>query len=577
MQGTKNGGVMSSYTQADQVPQKSADDNAPAAVVGTVGMSLNESPRVQLLLQMRQELDRSRGVQLQRVLQRVLNPGRQDADLPREARHVVQHRDSRAPPTLEKNDGIAVEADRGQAALQTKSVDRNAYALSSVAHGLGTIQLMDPNDIKVGQWYEIDDVVGPRYLKTRRFPLGGDPTWEFYAQPLGLARGETPLVIRDADNILRRVEEPPAVRAQEWGRGVSDRKIFGLDGKNKDAVMAAIKVGYRCFDAAKTYGFSVGDLAAACEEAGLARGDFKVVYKVGHAATKTFIEDVIREALERLGYIDILMVHEHTEDLAANIRAINKYIAMGLVKAGGLSNVSGDDLDGIDESELEHIIMLQDSLETIKAETQVGSGLRARDKLETAGNKIIDSVYGLRAGLAFTSEEAEQLQKLGVNETQARTIWASHYGFGEVASSSNPERIAQNFQTPRVDELAVEAIVSLIDGKLSAPAQDEQDLDWQHPALGEIYQAAMTNAQGNNLHGFFIALSEIVPRHKGLESWLSTIWQLKLTAQNDSLNKIYDKITWQRLLKGDPDLGYACNSSDLLRAIAADVKRINEG
>ncbi|WP_315833162.1 hypothetical protein [Bradyrhizobium prioriisuperbiae] len=88
---------MSGYAHADraQALQQSADGSDPAAVAETMGVSLNHSPRVQSLLQMRQSLDRSPRVQSQRVLQRVLNPGRATGAADRSASDVAGSRDDR--------------------------------------------------------------------------------------------------------------------------------------------------------------------------------------------------------------------------------------------------------------------------------------------------------------------------------------------------------------------------------------------------------------------------------------------------------------------------------------------------
>jgi diketogulonate reductase-like aldo/keto reductase len=436
--------------------------------------------------------------------------------------------------------------------------------------------------IKTGQYYDIQGVDGPRYLKVRRFPTDGEPSWEFYDGPKSMAQGGEPLIVRDPAAIVRVAGETPASRAEAWGAGKFDQKIFGLDGKNEEAVSAAIRVGYRCFDAAKTYTFTVARLAATCSRMGLARRDYKVVYKVGHGSTAKPLDEVIGEALATLGYIDVLMVHEGDKHTPGHIRTINEYIAAGLVKTGGLSNVAGSDLAGMDISELRHMVMLQDSIQTIMEERQFGVALRPKEKLHEAGVEVNETLYGLHGGIQFTPEEADRLRQLGVDETTARMIWARHHGFGEVASSSKSDRIAQNFRTPDVSKTDQE-IVDLIDRKLK-PSEEDANVDvveeksepqWL-PGLKEIYQAATYNAQSNNIEGFIGALVDIQSTVPNANRVLKH-FKLKLTSSDPPTDRIYQTITWDALLKpGEVLEAAACNKKQLLGAIAAAVKEYND-
>ena len=455
----------------------------------------------------------------------------------------------------------------------------NAAGPSS-AGGPQIVQLMPADAIKLGLWYRIQDVPGPKYLKSRRHPTGADPSWEFYTHSLGMAKGEAPLVIKDADKILAVVPGPSTEDVQEWGRGVSDHKIFGLDKKNTAAVKKAIEVGYRCFDAAKTYSFGVAELAALCQQANLARTDYKVVYKVGRAVTTIPLAEVIAEALGHLGYIDVLMVHESTPQLAENIRTINHYISTGLVKAGGLSNVAGYDLEGLEVADLKHMIMLQDSLDIIKSAELIGPEMRAKGKLEAVGVKVKDTAYGLYLGIQFTAPEVEQLKTLGVSAAEARAIWASHHGFGEVASSNTPESITENFQTPRVQATVAATIVGLVDKKLSQPAADvtaQAPRKWKNEFLRKIYQAAVNNAQSNDLDAFLDALVKIGEESKMTKLLQKGVFQLQLQSSDVTTNNIYKNITWTTLFSRDPSLeAAACNKRELLLAIATSVEKSDE-
>ena len=435
---------------------------------------------------------------------------------------------------------------------------------------------MRAEELKLNQWYEINGVVGPRFLA--RISLDSTPSWEFHLSDTGSEKNAKVLVVKDAAIVAKAVAAPPTAGVPEWGTTPSDQKIFGLDGKDKSIVSLAIKAGYRCFDAARTYQLSAQELADACAAEKLSRKDYKVVYKVGHRDTKEPIDDVIAAAVKHLGYIDILMVHEYTDALLANIKAINSWIEKGYARAAGLSNVDSGGLTDkqVAASDLKYMVMLQDSLAEIQLDRKV-PGSRARKTLEQAGNTVIDSVYSLHTDkiLSFTEEESRKLQALKVDAFQARALWAAQLGFVEVVSSKNQQHMLQNFQPVKVEDSVAKEVVELVNAKILQSGATATSKVWKVPLLEQIHDAAQLNAKGNNLALFVVQLKDKILNDPKVMNMVVAHWPLKLTTNDPKRQRIIGAITWKTLLSSEK-IDEQCSQSFVLERIAEFIKDLDE-
>lgn len=136
------------------------------------------------------------------------------------------------------------------------------------------------------------------------------------------------------------------------------------DGKVAEAVVSAVKIGYRHIDTAQAYGNERG-VGAGVKACGIARDEIFVTSKVA-AEAKTYESAArsIDETLGRMGldYIDLMLIHspqpwaEWREDkryFEENVqvwKALEDAYKAGKVKAIGVSNFLVDDLQNLIEN-----------------------------------------------------------------------------------------------------------------------------------------------------------------------------------------------------------------------------------
>lgn len=112
-----------------------------------------------------------------------------------------------------------------------------------------------------------------------------------------------------------------------------------------NSVSTALKAGYRHIDTAHAYGDERG-VGRAVNESGIPRGEIWITSKLwpseyGEGITLAAIDRM----LERLGtdYIDLLYVHQPVGDFVGAWKDMEKAVAMGKVRALGISNFDASD------------------------------------------------------------------------------------------------------------------------------------------------------------------------------------------------------------------------------------------
>lgn len=112
-----------------------------------------------------------------------------------------------------------------------------------------------------------------------------------------------------------------------------------------NSVSTALKAGYRHIDTAHAYGDERG-VGRAVKESGIPRGEIWITSKLwpseyGEGITLSAIDRM----LERLGtdYIDLLYVHQPVGDFVGAWKDMEKAVAMGKVRALGISNFDASD------------------------------------------------------------------------------------------------------------------------------------------------------------------------------------------------------------------------------------------
>ena len=114
------------------------------------------------------------------------------------------------------------------------------------------------------------------------------------------------------------------------------------DGPTYDAVLAALKAGYRHIDSAAAY-FNEEDVGKAVRDSGIPREEIFVTSKLwlqdhGYEEAKKGIERSLRKL--DLGYIDLYLIHQPYGDVADAWKAMEEAKAEGKIKSIGVSNMS---------------------------------------------------------------------------------------------------------------------------------------------------------------------------------------------------------------------------------------------
>ena len=206
------------------------------------------------------------------------------------------------------------------------------------------------------------------------------------------------------------------------------------------AVESAIKSGVRLIDTANGY-MNESGTGRGIKKSGVAREEIFLVTKLWPTVYEK--ETAIDETLARLGtdYIDLLFLHQPTDNWREGYRKIEKAYKEGKVKAIGLSNFPEDLLkEAIETMDIKpHVVQVeahpyfpQKELKAFLAET--GMGLMAWYPLGHGDKNLINEpVFAKLAGR--------------YGKTNAQIILRWHVQSGNVVfpGSRNPEHIRDNF------------------------------------------------------------------------------------------------------------------------------------
>ena len=206
------------------------------------------------------------------------------------------------------------------------------------------------------------------------------------------------------------------------------------------AVESAIKSGMRLIDTANGY-MNESGTGRGIKKSGVAREEIFLVTKLWPTVYEK--ETAIDETLARLGtdYIDLLFLHQPTDNWREGYRNIEKAYKEGKVKAIGLSNFPEDLLkEAIETMDIKpHVVQVeahpyfpQTELKAFLAET--GMGLMAWYPLGHGDKNLINEpVFAKLAG------------KYGKTNAQIILRWHVQSGNVVFPGSRNPEHIRDNF------------------------------------------------------------------------------------------------------------------------------------
>ena len=206
------------------------------------------------------------------------------------------------------------------------------------------------------------------------------------------------------------------------------------------AVESALKSGVRLIDTANGY-MNESGTGRGIKKSGVTREDIFLVTKLWPTVYEK--ETAIEETLNRLDtdYIDLLFLHQPTDNWREGYRNIEKAYKEGKVKAIGLSNFPDDLLqEAIDTMEIKpHVVQVeahpyfpQTELKKILAET--GMGLMAWYPLGHGDKNLVNEPV-------FT----ELAEKYGKTNAQIILRWHTQSGNVVIPGSKNPDHIRDNF------------------------------------------------------------------------------------------------------------------------------------
>lgn len=114
------------------------------------------------------------------------------------------------------------------------------------------------------------------------------------------------------------------------------------DGPTYDAVLSALKAGYRHIDTAVAY-FNESDVGKAVRDSGIPREEIFITSKLwlqdyGYEAAKKGLETSLEKL--RMDYIDLYLLHQPYGDVAGAWKALEEAKAEGKVKSIGVSNMT---------------------------------------------------------------------------------------------------------------------------------------------------------------------------------------------------------------------------------------------
>ena len=114
------------------------------------------------------------------------------------------------------------------------------------------------------------------------------------------------------------------------------------DGPAYDAVLSALKAGYRHIDSAAAY-FNEEDVGKAVRDSGIPREEIFITSKLwmqdhGYEGAKVGIARSLRKL--NIGYIDLYLIHQPYGDVEGAWRAMEEAKAEGKLRSIGVSNMS---------------------------------------------------------------------------------------------------------------------------------------------------------------------------------------------------------------------------------------------
>jgi|SRR6056300_871438 diketogulonate reductase-like aldo/keto reductase len=212
----------------------------------------------------------------------------------------------------------------------------------------------------------------------------------------------------------------------------------------ENAVLEALKTGYRLIDTAASY-FNEKEVGNAIKKSGVPREELFITTKLwidgtGYENTKLDFQRSLDNL--QLDYLDLFLIHQPYGDIHGSWRALEELYEEGKVRAIGVSNFHPDRL--VDLIAFHHIIPAVNQIETHPFLQQ----LETQKFLEEQGIQIESWAPFAEGKNELFSNKL--LQSIGdkYNKSIAQVVlrWLTQRGVVAIPKSVHKDRIQQNFE-----------------------------------------------------------------------------------------------------------------------------------
>lgn len=213
-----------------------------------------------------------------------------------------------------------------------------------------------------------------------------------------------------------------------------------------NSVSTALKAGYRHIDTAHAYGDERG-VGLAVKESGIPRNEIWITSKLwpseyGEGKTLAAIDRM----LERLNtdYIDLLYVHQPVGDFVGAWKDMEKAVAMGKVRALGISNFDAND-------EVFQIIMRESTVKPAVLQIEChpyAQRVEMREKVRPYGIHVTSWFPlggAMSQGVLLRDPEIVKIAEAhGKTPAQIILRWHIQEGLSAIPGATNPDYINEN-------------------------------------------------------------------------------------------------------------------------------------
>lgn len=216
----------------------------------------------------------------------------------------------------------------------------------------------------------------------------------------------------------------------------------------EQSCLTALKAGYRHIDTAHAYNDEAG-VGRAVKESGIPRKDIWITSKLwpteyGEGKTLKAIDEMLKRM--QLDYIDLLYVHQPIGDFVGAWRDMEKAVAMGKVRALGISNFDASD-------EVFNKIMSESKVKPAVLQIEChpyAQRLAIREKVKPYGIHITCwfPLGGAMSKGALLKDPTIMNIAKAHGKTPAQVIlrWHIQEGFSVIPGASNPDYIRENIK-----------------------------------------------------------------------------------------------------------------------------------